>query len=76
MPLFTLFALRNNLLIWITGWSYAQFNTYHRAVSRVTHMQFIVHSITKHVFSASYGASLVKYFIHYPIIDGELPQCF
>ncbi|CAN6635788.1 ferric reductase transmembrane component 3 [Trichomonascus vanleenenianus] len=65
MPLFVLFSLRNNLLIWSTGWTYTTFNTYHRAIARVTYLQFIVHAVTKHVFSASYGASLVKYF--YPL---------
>lgn len=65
MPLLVLFALKNNILITLTGWSFSTFNTYHRAVSRVTFMQLIVHAITKHVFSASYGASLVKYF--YPL---------
>jgi predicted ferric reductase len=65
MPLLVLFALRNNILMSMTGWSFSTFNTYHRAVARVTFAQFIVHAITKHVFSASYGASLVKYF--YPL---------
>jgi predicted ferric reductase len=65
LPLVTLFALRNNFLIWMTGWNYSSFNTYHRAVSRVMYCQFIVHSVTKHVFSAGYGSSLVKYF--YPL---------
>lgn len=65
LPVVTLFAMRNNVLMWMTGWSFADFNTYHRAIARVMYAQFIVHAVTKHVFSASYGASLVKYF--YPL---------
>lgn len=65
LPLLTLFAMRNNFIIWMTGWSFATFNTYHRAIVRITYCQFIVHSVTKHVFSVSYGGSLVQYF--YPV---------
>lgn len=65
-PLMVLFATRNNFLIWVTGWSYATFNRFHRAVSRVVYVLLIIHSVTKHVFSASYGASLTLYF--YPLL--------
>uniref|UniRef100_A0A060T7K7 ferric-chelate reductase (NADPH) n=1 Tax=Blastobotrys adeninivorans TaxID=409370 RepID=A0A060T7K7_BLAAD len=65
MPLFTLFALRNNILIWVSGWPYATFNTYHRALARVCYALLIIHAVAKHVFSQSYGASLVEYF--YPV---------
>lgn len=65
IPLFTLYALRNNVCQWLTGWNYTVFNTYHRAIARVAYLQLIVHAITKHVFAGSYGASLVKYF--YPL---------
>lgn len=64
-PLLTLFALRNNVLQWLCGWSYSTFNAYHRAVARVTYILLIVHAVMKHVFSASYGSSLVKYY--YPV---------
>lgn len=65
LPLLTLFATRNNFIIAMTGWSFATFNTYHRAVVRITYCQFIVHSVAKHVFALSYGGSLVKSF--YPV---------
>lgn len=64
-PLFFLFAMRNNILIWLTGWSYSTFNTYHRAVARVTYLLLIIHAVMKHIFSASYGGSLVKFY--YPV---------
>ncbi|KAL2433960.1 Ferric/cupric reductase transmembrane component B [Exophiala dermatitidis] len=40
-----LFAGRNNILIWITGWSQTTFLTLHRWASRVATVQAIVHSI-------------------------------
>lgn len=64
-PLLTLFALRNNVLQWLCGWSYSTFNAYHRAVARVTYILLIVHAVMKHIFSASYGASLTKFY--YPV---------
>lgn len=65
IPLFVLFALRNNILIWVTGWPYASFNVYHRALARICYALLIVHAVTKHIFSASYGGSLTKYY--YPV---------
>ncbi|CAH2353395.1 ferric/cupric reductase transmembrane component 2 [[Candida] railenensis] len=44
MPLLILFAGRNNFLLWLTGWNYATFITYHRWLSRVTLVLVIVHS--------------------------------
>lgn len=64
-PLFFLFAMRNNVFIWLTGWSYSTFSTYHRAIARVTYVLLIIHAVMKHIFSASYGGSLVKYY--YPV---------
>ncbi|PRT52875.1 Ferric reductase transmembrane component 3 [Wickerhamiella sorbophila] len=66
IPLFVLFGMRNNILIWATGWSYQRFNVFHRAIARISYTLLIVHSVTKHIFSASYHASLVKYF--YPTL--------
>lgn len=67
IPLFVLFGMRNNLLIWATGWSYQRFNVFHRAISRISYIFLIVHSITKHIFAASYGVSLVQYFYPSPL---------
>lgn len=65
IPLFVLFAMRNNVLIWLTGWSYSSFNVYHRALARICYGLLIVHAVTKHIFSASYHGSLTKYY--YPV---------
>ncbi|OQD97272.1 hypothetical protein PENVUL_c084G06606 [Penicillium vulpinum] len=45
LPLLWLFAGRNNIFLWATGWSFASFNIFHRHVARVTTVQAIVHSI-------------------------------
>lgn len=58
VPLLTLFALRNNLLIWLTGWSFSTFNAYHRAVSRVTFILAVIHAATKHKMMQTFHAPL------------------
>ncbi|PGH11306.1 hypothetical protein AJ80_07206 [Polytolypa hystricis UAMH7299] len=45
LPLIWLFGQRNNALMPLTGWSFATFNLFHRAVARVATFQAIVHSI-------------------------------
>ncbi|KAL2390471.1 hypothetical protein RJ035_001233 [Blastomyces gilchristii] len=40
-----LFGSRNNPFLWATGWSFATFNLFHRAIARVATIQAIVHSI-------------------------------
>ncbi|KAG5371978.1 Ferric/cupric reductase transmembrane component 2 [Yarrowia sp. C11] len=43
-PIVFLFAGRNNLLMWLTGWSFDTFNVYHRWTSRVMMVYAIIHS--------------------------------
>ncbi|VVT54095.1 uncharacterized protein SAPINGB_P003904 [Magnusiomyces paraingens] len=43
-PIF-LFAGRNNLLQWLTGWSFDTFNVYHRWVARVMVFYAFMHSV-------------------------------
>ncbi|KAI9932327.1 hypothetical protein ASPWEDRAFT_182854 [Aspergillus wentii DTO 134E9] len=45
LPLIWLFAGRNNIFCWTTGWSFATFNIFHRHVSRVATVQAIVHTV-------------------------------
>ncbi|KLJ05523.1 hypothetical protein EMPG_10998 [Blastomyces silverae] len=40
-----LFGSRNNPFLWATGWSFATFNLFHRAIARVATIQAIVHSV-------------------------------
>ncbi|EAZ63877.2 Ferric reductase, NADH/NADPH oxidase transmembrane component (6 domains) [Scheffersomyces stipitis CBS 6054] len=46
IPLFMLFAGRNNFLQWVTRWNYATFLTYHKWVARIDFILIVIHSIT------------------------------
>ena len=45
LALVWLFAGRNNVFLWLTGWSYATFNAFHRWTARLVTLQAVVHSI-------------------------------
>lgn len=53
LPLLVLFALRNNFLMWITGWSFSTYQCFHRAVARVTYIQIIIHAACYHMFDGA-----------------------
>lgn len=44
-PLVWLFGMRNDLLIWITGWGFGTYNAFHRWAARVATLQAVIHSI-------------------------------
>lgn len=44
-PLVWLFGMRNDFLMWLTGWGFGTYNAFHRWVARVATMQAVVHSI-------------------------------
>ncbi|RAL15780.1 ferric reductase family protein [Aspergillus homomorphus CBS 101889] len=44
LPLLWLFAGRNNIFIWATGWSFATFNLFHRHVAWIATAQAIAHT--------------------------------
>lgn len=46
IPLIWIFSMRNNPLIWATGWSFATFNQFHRWIARITVFELIAHAIT------------------------------
>lgn len=46
LPMVFLFAGRNNIMLWLTGWSYDTFNLYHRWTSRVMYISAFVHAIS------------------------------
>lgn len=66
IPLLTLFALRNNILIWITGWSYSSFNAYHRGIARITFLLGVTHAAAKHSMMLTFGMPLRM--IYYPTV--------
>ncbi|EXJ83520.1 hypothetical protein A1O1_07143 [Capronia coronata CBS 617.96] len=50
LTLIYLFATRNNLLLWITGWSFETFMQFHRWVARVSTVQAIIHSLAYTIY--------------------------
>lgn len=44
-PVIWLFGMRNNLLMWLTGWDFGTYNNFHRWVARIATLQAVVHSI-------------------------------
>ncbi|KAH7175331.1 ferric reductase like transmembrane component-domain-containing protein [Dactylonectria macrodidyma] len=44
-PLIWLFGMRNNVLMWLTGWDFGTYNNFHRWVARIATLQAIVHSV-------------------------------
>lgn len=45
IPLIWVFSMRNSPLIWLTGWSFATFNQFHRWIARLTVFELIAHAI-------------------------------
>ncbi|CAG8953908.1 hypothetical protein HYFRA_00010869 [Hymenoscyphus fraxineus] len=39
------FGIRNNTLLWLTGWDFATYNNFHRWVARVATVEAVVHSV-------------------------------
>lgn len=44
-PLIWLFGMRNNTLMWMTGWGFGTYNNFHRWVARISTIQAVIHSI-------------------------------
>lgn len=45
LPLLWIFAGRNNIFLWATGWSFATFNIFHRHVAVISVVQAVVHTV-------------------------------
>ncbi len=45
VPFVWLFGMRNNVLLWLTGWDFGTYNNFHRWAARVATVEAIVHSI-------------------------------
>jgi hypothetical protein len=44
-PLLWVFASRNDVFMWLTGWSFATFNVFHKWLARIVTIQAILHSV-------------------------------
>ncbi|PGH33087.1 hypothetical protein GX50_04069 [[Emmonsia] crescens] len=64
LSLLWLFGSRNNPFLWATGWSFATFNLFHRAIARVATIQAIIHSIGYTVLTLQKDGS---YFLYWPM---------
>jgi|SRR5579862_8240482 len=64
IPLLIAFAGRNNILIWLTGWSFTTFNVWHKWVARVCLIHTFVHSVgyTVYAFQDGGAAALSLYY--------------
>lgn len=40
-----MFAGRNNMFIWATGWQFSTFNFFHRHIGRIVFIEALIHSI-------------------------------
>ncbi|KAJ0426887.1 ferric reductase like transmembrane component-domain-containing protein [Aspergillus carlsbadensis] len=45
LPLLWLFAGRNNICAWATGWNFATFNVFHRHIAWIATIQAVVHTV-------------------------------
>lgn len=73
-PLIWLFGMRNNLLMWLTGWDFGTYNNFHRWVARVATVQAIVHSVayTVQVFDSTGWDGFIAYFDQFFWWTGEI----
>ncbi|KAK8172070.1 putative ferric-chelate reductase [Phyllosticta citrichinensis] len=54
LPWIWMFAGRNNIFIWATGWSFRRFNIFHRHVARVVTLLAIYHGIGESIVRIQY----------------------
>ncbi|KEY73918.1 hypothetical protein S7711_07761 [Stachybotrys chartarum IBT 7711] len=54
-PVIWLFGMRNNLLMWLTGWDFGTYNNFHRWVARIATAQAVVHSIGYTIMIVEFG---------------------
>lgn len=54
LPLLFLFAGRNNIMMWVTGWSFDTFNVYHRWIARVMVALAITHGVAYTIITGNF----------------------
>lgn len=60
LPMVWVFAARNDPFMWLTGWSFATYNRFHRWIARISVLHAVIHSIAYTVFEFYFyeGASM------------------
>ncbi|RMZ67861.1 ferric reductase like transmembrane component [Pyrenophora seminiperda CCB06] len=73
-PLVWLFGMRNDALMWMTGWGFGTYNAFHRWVARVATIQAVVHSLgyTLMILRKEGWPSFLVYWTKHYFWNGEL----
>jgi predicted ferric reductase len=73
-PLVWLFGMRNDALMWVTGWGFGTYNAFHRWVARVATLQAVIHSLGYTVMILESGGwdDFLKYWEKHYFWNGEL----
>ncbi|KAH7333180.1 ferric-chelate reductase [Rhexocercosporidium sp. MPI-PUGE-AT-0058] len=65
LPLIWAFGIRNNTLLWLTGWDFATYNNFHRWVARVSTIEAVLHSVAYTVMILAGEASIKEAWAYY-----------
>jgi predicted ferric reductase len=73
-PLVWLFGMRNDTLMWLTGWGFGTYNAFHRWVARVATLQAVIHSLGYSVMILDSGGwpNFADYWTKHYFWNGEL----
>ncbi|KAI4947095.1 hypothetical protein J4E86_008719 [Alternaria arbusti] len=73
-PLVWLFGMRNDLLIWVTGWGFGTYNAFHRWAARVATVQAVAHSVgyTLMILERGGWPTFLNYWTKHYFWNGEL----
>jgi predicted ferric reductase len=73
-PLVWLFGMRNDVLLWLTGWGFGTYNAFHRWIARVATLQAVIHSLgyTAMILGNGGWSSFLTYWTKRYFWNGEL----
>lgn len=64
-PLLWVFAMRNEPLMWLTGWSYATFSQFHRWIARTATLLILVHAIGRTINAETGGFYILAWSVKF-----------